>query len=408
MRLASLLGFHTRENGGFTHYESRKLRQIVSLCRSLLSERGEVSGTRLASETLEAYQALDDAERSEFFDTLAKEFSPDPEQVGRWGGAYRDEPSAENLAQLQRVVEPPRQELFRRLNMAPGGTRLLVEIRRHLLNELDRHPQWAPIEADLGHLLLSWFNRGFLVLQRIDWSTPAILLEKLIAYEAVQIDRLKRHFAGAIESEHYHARYPKEHEVRAALHHGRWIVRLEVLTIRIPKCYKRPLARREPRVESVGVFTQSATAFRARGECVVDIDEAVVACITEFCWYWDAPDDLSRDVPILDVVEPMKHYLLVIFRKNVYPLVFNGLNGRSGKLLHRDEPLRFDLRLYFARALVADGYFVHILLINTIDETFGLKLLNNLRTCIFDIHTGKFSRNWQELAAPINDLFVWE
>ena len=185
MRLASLLGFHTRENGGFTHYESRKLRQIVSLCRSLLSERGEVSGTRLASETLEAYQALDDAERSEFFDTLAKEFSPDPEQVGRWGGAYRDEPSAENLAQLQRVVEPPRQELFRRLNMAPGGTRLLVEIRRHLLNELDRHPQWAPIEADLGHLLLSWFNRGFLVLQRIDWSTPAILLEKLIAYEAV-------------------------------------------------------------------------------------------------------------------------------------------------------------------------------------------------------------------------------
>ena len=185
MRLSNFLGLHTREDDGLTQYPSRKLKQIVLLCRSLLSERGEVSGTRLASEVLLAYQSLTEAERSEFFDSLIREFSPDPVKVGRWGGAYRDEPSAENLAQLQRVVEPPRQELIRRLNMAPGGTRQLVAIRSQLLNELDRHPQWAPIEADLAHLLMSWFNRGFLVLQRIDWSTPAIVLEKLIEYEAV-------------------------------------------------------------------------------------------------------------------------------------------------------------------------------------------------------------------------------
>jgi malonyl-CoA decarboxylase len=157
----------------------------MSLCRSLLSERGEVSGSRLASEILLAHQSLEESDRAAFFDSLAKEFSPDPEQVGRWGVAYRDDPSPENLAQLQRVAEPPRQELFRRLNLAPGGIRRLVEIRRQLLNQLGRNPQWAPIEADLAHLLISWFNRGFLVLERIDWHTPAMVLEKLIQYEAV-------------------------------------------------------------------------------------------------------------------------------------------------------------------------------------------------------------------------------
>jgi malonyl-CoA decarboxylase len=35
------------------------------------------------------------------------------------------------------------------------------------------------------HLLRSWFNRGFLRLERVDWHTSAIVLEKLIQYEAV-------------------------------------------------------------------------------------------------------------------------------------------------------------------------------------------------------------------------------
>jgi len=91
----------------------------------------------------------------------------------------------ENLRQLQQVVEPPRQELFRRLNIAPGGTRALIEMRSHVLNELDSHPYLEPIAADLGHLLASWFNSGFLTLERIDWHSSAVVLEKLIAYEAV-------------------------------------------------------------------------------------------------------------------------------------------------------------------------------------------------------------------------------
>jgi malonyl-CoA decarboxylase len=185
LRLAEILGFAPRQSPAMPRGATRTARKTIALCRSLLSERGEVSGSRLAAEALDAYQALDVRGRLAFFDLLVKEFSPDPQEVGRAGDAYRREPSPENLARLQRVVEPPRQELFRRLNLAPNGTRILVEMRSQVLRELDRNARLKPISADLAHLFASWFNRGFLVLRRIDWRTSAVILEKLIQYEAV-------------------------------------------------------------------------------------------------------------------------------------------------------------------------------------------------------------------------------
>lgn len=157
----------------------------VTLCRALIGERGEASGAALAREALAAYRALDESGRARFFDVLAGEFSPAPQDVDRAAAAYRLEPSAANLQWLQQAVEPARQELFRRINTAPGGTAALIEIRRHLLAGLDAHPEWQAIDADLLHLLRSWFNRGFLRLERIDWRTSAIVLEKLIRYESV-------------------------------------------------------------------------------------------------------------------------------------------------------------------------------------------------------------------------------
>jgi malonyl-CoA decarboxylase len=163
----------------------RDARRAIWLCHALLSERGDVSGARLAREALLAYQGLEEPAVGVFFDLLAREFSPDPQQVGRAADVYRHDPSQSNLIQLQRVVEPRRQELFRRLNMVAGGTLALLEMRRRVLKQLVGHPQWVGIDADLAHLFTSWFNRGFLVLQRIDWNTSAMVLEKLIKYEAV-------------------------------------------------------------------------------------------------------------------------------------------------------------------------------------------------------------------------------
>jgi malonyl-CoA decarboxylase len=185
LRLAQFFRLAPKANGATPPEAPPAAQKVIALCHGLLSERGEVSGRHLASEIVNAYQLFDAPGAAAFFNLLVQEFSPDPTEVGRAGDAYRRQPTPENLARLQRVVEPPRQELIRRLNMAPGGTRVLVEMRGRLLKEIDRHPGWAPIAADLTHLLTSWFNRGFLVLRRIDWQTPASVLEKLIEYEAV-------------------------------------------------------------------------------------------------------------------------------------------------------------------------------------------------------------------------------
>jgi malonyl-CoA decarboxylase len=169
---------------------SRACQKLIADCHDLMSERGEVSGARIATRILEGYRVLAPDTKQQFFDLLIQDFSPDPQEVGRAGDAYRSSPSPETLARLQRMVEPPRQELFRRLNIAPGGTRALVDMRADLLSadshrDAARQSSHAQIAADLAHLLTSWFNRGFLVLQRIDWSTSASVLEKLIQYEAV-------------------------------------------------------------------------------------------------------------------------------------------------------------------------------------------------------------------------------
>lgn len=164
--------------------ERRALR-LAKLLRTLVTERGESSGALMARRALALYAGLDADGRRLFFDLLARGFSPNPDEVLGAAEAYSRDPSPATLARLQRAAEPPRQEVFRRMNMAPGGTVALVGMRKVLHDELPAHPHLASVDDDLTHLFGSWFNRGFLELRRIDWGTPASVLEKLIAYEAV-------------------------------------------------------------------------------------------------------------------------------------------------------------------------------------------------------------------------------
>jgi malonyl-CoA decarboxylase len=163
----------------------REAQHLIRLCGVMLSERGEVSGVRLAGEALAAYQALGPTARDAFFELLSGSFLPDPKFVAAAATAYQREPSAATLSRLQAAVESPRQELFRRLNLARGGIAVLMDMRRNLLDTLDRHPNRSVIDADLASLFRTWFNGGFLILKRIDWRTSAVILERLIQYEAV-------------------------------------------------------------------------------------------------------------------------------------------------------------------------------------------------------------------------------
>ena len=159
--------------------------QLTALCEALLSGRGEASGTAIAREVLDRYHDLDAADRLAFFESLARDFGPDRERLAQAIESWRTQPNDGDAGELHFASEPRRQELIRRLNRAPGGTSDLVAMRADLLDAMQGHADLAALDRDVVHLLSSWFNRGFLVLRRIDWSTPANILEQIIRYEAV-------------------------------------------------------------------------------------------------------------------------------------------------------------------------------------------------------------------------------
>ena len=168
-----------------TPLRDRALRGVLLDCRRLLSERGEANSVAIAHGLVERFGALTDEQQISFFEMLSRDFSPDPKAVLASAMAYVAEPNADNLIRLTHVAEPPRQELLRRINRAPHGTATLVRMRRTLLERLARKPELRALEADLLHLLSSWFNPGFLQLRKVDWNSPAQLLEQIIRHEAV-------------------------------------------------------------------------------------------------------------------------------------------------------------------------------------------------------------------------------
>ena len=155
------------------------------LATTLLSERGEASGAKVARELHDVLGALDADDRHSFQRYLATEFQPDKAALRTAAEHYLADTTAEAAAALAQAADPPRQELLRRMNMAPGGTGALIAMRSELTAHLHDEPELKLLDADLRHLFASWFNRGFLELRRIDWQSPAAVLEKLIAYEAV-------------------------------------------------------------------------------------------------------------------------------------------------------------------------------------------------------------------------------
>lgn len=165
-------------------FSSRK-EELGALAEGLLSERGEASGVARARELLDAYAGASAEVKLQFLTLLAERFGADPKQIDGAIANYVADPGPELAAQLHEAAEPRLQELLRRLNLAPGGTQVLVRMREDVLRKVAGHPELRRVDADFKHLFVSWFNRGFLVLRRIDWSTPASILEKVIQYEAV-------------------------------------------------------------------------------------------------------------------------------------------------------------------------------------------------------------------------------
>lgn len=160
-------------------------RKIRELCLALLTEADETSGRQLAATILSRYGMLDRDQKVTFFEFLNDELDLDAARIAELAEAYGSDPSPENFQALSRASEPRRQALFRKMNEATGATTEIVRLRRDLLSLVHERPELARIDHDIVHLLRNWFNRGFLVMRQINWESPASILEKIIAYEAV-------------------------------------------------------------------------------------------------------------------------------------------------------------------------------------------------------------------------------
>src|SRR5258708_32679234 len=146
---------------------------LLELCEALLSGRGEASGVALASDILGRYEDLTIGPRIAFFEALATTFGSDRARIEKATKDWQQAPSDETAAELHHASEPRRLELFRRLNLAPGGTAALVRMREQLIDAMDHRDDLAVIDSDFIHLFSSWVNRRFLVLRRTGWSSPA-------------------------------------------------------------------------------------------------------------------------------------------------------------------------------------------------------------------------------------------
>ena len=158
---------------------------IDDLCQALLSSRGDVSGMSLAQLILDRYADLDDDDKLAWFLLLANDMDVPAEVAIAAIKAYQDAPSAKNYEAMTAAVEPARLQLIRRLNQTHDATAKLVAMREDLIRFLPEHSDLGKLNVDFKHLFASWFNRGFLVLRPINWSSPAHILEKIITYESV-------------------------------------------------------------------------------------------------------------------------------------------------------------------------------------------------------------------------------
>lgn len=189
-RLTDLIQALTRKGGRFLSLgpfvPEAGSKSIEAWCERLLSGAGEASGTAIAGIILEYWRRLGDDGRAEFLVMLKTRFGVDEERLESSIRAYLNDRDGLTAARLHQAAEPRRQDLFRRLNLAPGGVATLVSLRADLLERQARGDKGLEVvDIDLSHLFASWFNRGFLTLQRIDWNAPANKLEKIIRYEAV-------------------------------------------------------------------------------------------------------------------------------------------------------------------------------------------------------------------------------
>ena len=170
-----------------SNIKNNDLNFIIKLCDELLSNKGIVFGITVARDITNLYQGLSPEKKLEFFKKINEKYKANSNDVNEAIKIYSHSQNENNLSKLFIAAEGKRRELFRRMNIAPNGTAIIVKLREDLLNFLKNNKDLEYLDFDLRHLFKSWFNPGFLKLERITWETKATILKKIVKYERVHL-----------------------------------------------------------------------------------------------------------------------------------------------------------------------------------------------------------------------------
>ncbi|MDA0871230.1 MAG: malonyl-CoA decarboxylase family protein [Proteobacteria bacterium] len=163
----------------------KNLETLLELCDDLISYKGVASGIAIAREISEIYLSLSKEDKKKFFIAVDEKFKPNLEAAEKKSLEFIKNKNTNTLKELSSLAEGNRQEFIRRMNMAPNGTAFLVSMREDLLRFVLEDSSLSNLDEDFRHLFRSWFNPGFLRLERITWDTKAAVLERIISYEKV-------------------------------------------------------------------------------------------------------------------------------------------------------------------------------------------------------------------------------
>lgn len=197
--------------------DAERLIEQIDLC--LDGKGGEVSVRARAAALGRAYLELNDEGRKRFLTVLVEGYGLDRElvadRVEAWRLADDAEAEARAVAKLRDALDPPALKLLAQFTGLPQGVKFLVDLRADLISRAAEDPRFARLSEELRRLLAGWFDVGFLNLERITWSSPAVLLEKLVEYEAVHEIRSWKDLKNRLDSDRrcfafFHPRMPEE------------------------------------------------------------------------------------------------------------------------------------------------------------------------------------------------------
>ena len=203
--------------GGLSERQSAQIREQLKDCAAGLG--GEVSARQRAARLADTYLELSDSGRTAFLRIIATEFGPDPKAVNKAHARYQEAmgTDAQWAAEsgLRAAMRSARLRILTQFNALPHGMKFIVDMRADLLRYLSKDPALHAFDRELETRLGAWFDVGFLELQRISWNSPALLLEKLIEYEAVHLIRSWNDLKNRLDSDRrcyafFHPRMPME------------------------------------------------------------------------------------------------------------------------------------------------------------------------------------------------------